>query len=223
MSFPQRPSMRDSRLGSVRASPATSATPRLISDASAGELEGLLREMNIALQEARAENTRKSSSPGTNYSGIPDSMTVSSSGSSGPVQSPLPEAIFTPGVNGEDSMVCHMYLACSGELIATVFQFSSTPLHNSGTDMFVDSSTTSMSQSVSWDSLDSFSNNVYSPAAEADFGILPDTDASVSYKSDTTIALTTYDSHTAQAGQNMQLVPSGWPPNLPTPEVTRHL
>ncbi|EKM56893.1 uncharacterized protein PHACADRAFT_254261 [Phanerochaete carnosa HHB-10118-sp] len=126
-------------------------------------------------------------------------MAVSSNDSSGPVRSPLPEAIFSPGVVGEESM------------------FSSALLQNSGADMLIDSSTTSMSGPKSWDVLESFSNNVYSSATEADFGILPDMDASISFTSDTTIALTTYGS---QAGQ---LVPSGWPPNLPTPEVTRHL
>ncbi|EKM56897.1 uncharacterized protein PHACADRAFT_160437 [Phanerochaete carnosa HHB-10118-sp] len=72
-------------------------------------------------------------------------------------------------------------------------------------------------------SLSGFSKNVNPPIAEADFDILLHTNASTSLTPDTTFALRTYGPHTAQAGQNVQLISSGWSLNLPSFDVARHL
>lgn len=83
-----------------------------------------------------------------------------------------------------------------------------------GVDIFIDSS---IDQSMSWTSFDAFQN---SSMSDMDFGILPSADSSSSFVSDTALALSFFSTHAAQSSQ---LLPSGWPPNLPSPEVTRHL
>ncbi|GJE86698.1 Zn(II)2Cys6 transcription factor [Phanerochaete sordida] len=172
-----------------------------------GELEGLLREMTLALQEARADNARAYSSGSRQQSTTPDNMTTAStpsSSSSQPIHSPLPEAsIFTAGAALEESM----------------FSMSS---QNGTSEMFFGSSSTGM-DTMTWDSLDNFPASSYPAVAGNDFGILPDTSLSASFVSDTSTALTILGPQPPLSSQTGALLPSGWPPNLPLPDVTRHL
>ena len=55
-----------------------------------------------------------------------------------------------------------------------------------------------------------------------DWGILSSVDPTQPQHNPLEFALTTTQTYTSVT-QDLQLMPSSWPPNLPNPEVTRHL